>query len=180
MTTTSKQYVLILFAIAFGTGAVLAQGTQRNPPRSANDRMLDPGPEAARLAARVGTWDVIMTLCPDPEGTSIVVKGLVAERAMIGLYLQEIMRPAQGSDVADFRRIEYLTYNPIEARWQYVSMDTRVPIGLMTATSVGREPGASIEVHFENLAFPVSVLSWRADSIARDTSVDQRQSSRRS
>jgi hypothetical protein len=106
---------------------LFAQGARSEPPRSANDRMLEPGPQAAQLARRVGAWDVVMTLRPTPDAASIVVKDLVAERVMIGLYLQEIMRPASGSGIPDFRRIEYLTYNPVEARWQYVSMDTRAP-----------------------------------------------------
>jgi len=62
------------------------------------------------------------------------------------------MRPASGSGIPDFRRIEYLTYNPIEVRWQYVSMDTRAPIGLMPAKSFGDGQGSSITVHFENSA----------------------------
>jgi len=132
----------------------LAQVPQTVVPRSANDRMLAPGAEAARLARRAGTWDVVMTLRPAPDAKPIVVKGLVAERSVIGLYLQEIMRPSEGSDAADFRRIEYLTYNPVQARWQYVSMDTRVPVGLMPATSFGDQPTDSITVHFENFAIP--------------------------
>jgi hypothetical protein len=136
------------------TGHLLAQTAQSNPPRSANDRMLEAGPEAARLASRSGIWDVVMTLRPTAEAAPVVVKDLVAERTMIGPYLQEIMRPAAGSSVADFHRIEYLTYNRVEARWQYVSMDTRVPIGLMTATSAADEPLTSITVYFENFAIP--------------------------
>lgn len=119
---------------------------------SANDRMLEPGPEAQRLARRAGTWDVSMTLRPTPEAEPIVVDGLVAERKMIGLYLQETMRPASESDLPEFTRIEYLTYNAVERRWQYVSLDTRAPIGLMPARSYGPVEDDSITVYFENSA----------------------------
>lgn len=145
--------VAVVFAASAPSGTLLTQA-QTNPPRSANDRMLEPGREAAQLARRAGTWDVVMTLRPSPDAKPIIAKGLIAERTMIGLYLQEIMRPAASSGAADFRRIEYLTYNPVESRWQYVSMDTRVPIGLMSATSFEHEPGPSITVHFERFAIP--------------------------
>lgn len=131
------------------------RGFAQNPqtaPRSANDQMLEPGPNAERLARRVGTWDVVMTLRPTPDADPIVVDGLVAEREMIGLYLQEVMRPAPGSNVPDFRRIEVLTYNRVEGRWQYVSMDTRAPIGLMPAKGFEDESGPEITVYFENSA----------------------------
>jgi hypothetical protein len=128
------------------------QASQVGATRSANDRMLEPGPEAQRLGRRVGTWDVVNTFRPTPHATPVVARGLIAERMMIGLYLQEIMRAAPGSNIPDFRRIEYLTYNPVEARWQYVSLDTRAPVGLMPAKSFGQEQESSITVHFENSA----------------------------
>jgi len=33
------------------------------------------------------------------------------------------MGPAPGSDMPEFRRLEYPTYNPVERRRQYVSLD---------------------------------------------------------
>ncbi len=97
----------IVIALAAHNAALLGWPAQERQSRSANDRMLEPGPEAARLSRRVGTWDVVMTMRPTSDAEPLVVKGLVADRVMIGLYLQETMRPAQESDVPDFRRIEY-------------------------------------------------------------------------
>ena len=131
---------------------LLAQAAGSPQSRSANDRMLDPGPEAGWLARRVGSWDVVMRLWPAPDAAPVEVAGLVAERKMIGLYLQETMTPAPGSSVPEFRRIEYLTFNPVETRWQYVSLDTRAPIGLMPARSYGMAEGDSITVYFDNSA----------------------------
>jgi hypothetical protein len=151
----ASQGVAVLFVTVLCTAPFLGQATaQTVSPRSANDRMLEPGPEAARLERRVGTWDVVMTLRPTPESTPVVVKGLIAERTMIGLYLQEIMRPAEGSGISDFRRLEYLTYNRVETRWQYVSMDTRVPVGLMPATGFGDDAASNITLYFQNFAIP--------------------------
>ena len=73
---------------------------------------------------------------------------------MVGLYLQETMRPAPGSGVPDFQRLAYLTYNHVEARWQYTSMDTRAPIGIMSAKSYGNEHSSDITVYFEGFALP--------------------------
>lgn len=38
-----------VFVTALATGQLLAQTAETNPTRSANDRMLEGGPEAARL-----------------------------------------------------------------------------------------------------------------------------------
>ena len=142
--------LLTAAAVLLAAGGLTGHAQQTAP--SANDRMLEPGPEAKALARRVGTWDVVNTIRPAPTAAPIVHTGLVADRVMIGLYLQEVMKPAPGSSVPDLRRIEYLTYNPVEARWQYLSMDTRVPMGLIPARSVDRQQGSSITVFFDNAA----------------------------
>lgn len=80
-----------------------------------------------------------MTLRPNAAASPVVVSGLIAERSVVGPYLQETLRPAPGSSAADFRRIDYLTFNPLQARWQYLSMDTRATVGLMFAQGFGRE-----------------------------------------
>jgi hypothetical protein len=72
---------------------------------------------------------------------------------MVGLFLQEVMRPAPGSPGPDFRRISYLTYNAVEGRWQYVSLDTRFPSGIMPAWSAGRGDGPALTLQFEGLGF---------------------------
>jgi hypothetical protein len=108
-------------------GAPLPGGTEKGPPPSAMQRMLEPGVEAAQLAGQAGTWDV---------------------------YLQEIMKPKAGSNLPDFRRIDYLTYDKMQARWEYVSMDTRAPIGIMSAAGLGGQAGADITVYFDGFATP--------------------------
>jgi hypothetical protein len=80
---------------------------------SAAERMSEPGPETKQLAQRTGTWDVVATMWPSPGATAIVTKELIAERTMIGPFLQEIMRPASASKQADFRRIDYLSYDRV-------------------------------------------------------------------
>jgi hypothetical protein len=120
---------------------------------SAVEKMSTPGPEADQLARRVGKWDVVNTIWPTPGAQPIVMTGLVAERTMIGPFMREVMRPAPGSKIPDFQRIAYLSYDRVEGRWKYVSMDTRFPAGIMPAWSFGGEEDGKISLLFEPLGF---------------------------
>jgi len=115
--------------------------------------MQAPGPEARELAQRTGTWEVIASFWPSPEAEPMVATGLVAERKMIGLYMEEIMKPPVGSKTPDFTRIAYLSFSRVEGRWQYVSMDTRFPVGIMPAYSFGKESAGKLTLVFEPIAF---------------------------
>ena len=121
------------------------------PPGAA--RMQEPGDEARALAQLAGRWDVVATFRASPQAQPIVSKGLIADREMIGLYLQEVMKPAPGSTLPDFRRTSFLTYSRLEGRWQFVSIDTRMPVGIMPAYSFGKESAAKLTLTFESLAF---------------------------
>jgi hypothetical protein len=74
---------------------------------------------------------------------------------MIGSFLEEVIEPAPNSPTADIKRIDYLSFNRIEGRWKYVSMDTRAPVGLMPAASVDRGEEGTIRLTFEPFAVPV-------------------------
>jgi hypothetical protein len=98
-----------------------------------------------------------MTMRPSAAAQPIVVTGLVAERTAIGPYLQEVMRPAPDSNVKDFRRIDYLTYNTLQARWQYLSMDTRATVGLMYAQGLDDDSEDTITVYFSDAPGPTEL-----------------------
>jgi hypothetical protein len=120
---------------------------------SAAERMAEPGPAELGLRRDVGMWDVVTTMWPSAGGTPIVTRGLVAERTMVGPILQEIMRPAPGAHVPDFRRIDYINFDRVEGRWKYVSMDTRFPVSIMPAWSFGPTPRDTVTVQFAPQAF---------------------------
>jgi len=120
---------------------------------TAAERLLVPGPEEKQLAGRAGTWTVTATMWPAPGAEPAVTVGLVAERVMIGLYLQETMRPAPGGTGPDFQRIDYLHYDRVEGRWKYVSMDTRLPVSIMPARSFGAAENGTLRLQFEPLGF---------------------------
>jgi hypothetical protein len=138
---------------ALAAPTLIAQAAESPASLSAIERMQKPGPEAEELARRAGVWNVVITLRPAPDAAPVVTTGLVAERTMIGLFLQEVMKPAPGSSTPDFRRISYLHYNSVEGRWQYVSLDTRFPAGIMPAWSYEKEVGGKLTLQFESLAF---------------------------
>ena len=90
---------------------------------------------------------------PSAGAPPIVTRGLIAERTMIGPILQEIMRPAPGSNMADFRRLDYLNFDRVEGRWKYVSMDTRFPVSIMPAWSFGPAQDGKLMLQFAAQAF---------------------------
>jgi Protein of unknown function (DUF1579) len=136
--------VVIVMGAALGARPELA-GAE---PPSAAARMSVPGAEGKLLATDAGSWEVVATLRPTADAKPMVTRGLVAERTLIGLYLQEVMKPGANSSEPEFQRIDYLTYNRVEGRWQYVSMDTRLPVGIMPAYSFDKG-----ELQFEPIAF---------------------------
>jgi hypothetical protein len=120
---------------------------------SAAERMQRVGPEEQQLQQRIGTWTVKATFRPTPDAQPMITEQLVADRKMVGLYLEEIMHPDASAKVPDFRRLAYQYYSRVEGRWQYVSMDTRFPVGIMPAYSFANEAEGKLTMEFESLAF---------------------------
>jgi hypothetical protein len=156
--TSGLMRTVILATCLVGTiGLAIATPLSRSQAQtilpSAAERMQRPGPEEAQLNRRIGTWDVTARLRLMPDASPIVTEGLLAERTMVGLYLQEVMKPALGSKEPDFRRLAYEYYSQVEGRWQYVSMDTRFPVGIMPAWSFDKGTDSKRTFVFESLAF---------------------------
>jgi hypothetical protein len=141
------------FAIALAMTCALADA-QASPveARTPTERLNQPGPQAEALARGAGTWDVTFTNWDAPGAEPTVVTGLVAERRMIGPMLEEILRPAPDAGGTPFVRVDDLTFNRLEGRWQYMSMDSRVPFGLMTAASLDADPAQRVFVAFTPFA----------------------------
>lgn len=151
--TRLSLFIPLTSLLASQVGHAQMQARQNAPQRAAVERMSEPGAEAKELAGRAGVWDVVFTMWPAPGAEPVVTRGLIAERTMIGPFLQEVMRPAPGSTTPDFRRIDYLSYDRVEGRWKYVSMDTRFPAGIMPAWSFGGEREGQLTLQFEPLGF---------------------------
>lgn len=136
-------------------GAAFAQdrAAQAAPKPSAAERMAAPGPEESVLKRRVGTWEVVASLWPSPGAAPIVMRGLIAERTMVGPILQEVLRPAPNTKTANFQRIDYLNFDRVEGRWKYVSMDTRFPVSIMPASSMEPAVDGKVTLFFAPQAF---------------------------
>ncbi len=135
--------------------AALAQAT----PPSASARLNELGPENQAMAQRAGLWDMTETVWDRPGAAPSVTTGLVAERRMIGSMFQEFLRPADDTAGRDIKRIDYLHFNRVEGRWDYVSMEMRAPVGIMSAWSFERGENGRIELTFA----PFAVAGPEAD-----------------
>lgn len=140
------------FALALAAVLLPAAALAQQAPVSFK-RQRGIGPQNSQLAQRVGIWDVVETVGGAP-GAAPTINKLVAERKMVGPFLQETIRPALGS--AQVLRLDYLSFHPGEGRWKYVSMDTRAPVGIMSAASFGTGKPGRIDLTFEPLTDPTS------------------------
>ncbi|RUT72441.1 hypothetical protein D0817_02210 [Flavobacterium cupreum] len=127
--------------------------------KSAKEALNELGPENSVLAKRAGLWNVTETVWEYPGAKAVVIKGMVAERVMIGLMLQEFIRPLKDTLHHDVRRTDLITFNQLESRWNYVSFDTRAPVGLMPAWGNVRGDGTKIDLNFA----PFAVVADAAD-----------------
>ena len=121
---------------------------------SANERLTQLGPEGQALAQRVGTWDATFTSWDEPGKAPVVTGGLVAEREMIGPMLQERLHPAEGTPGPSWTRVDDLTFNRTEGRWDYMSMDSRVAAGMMSAWSLDHDPAERVFLSFLPFSTP--------------------------
>ena len=145
-------YAATFFLLFASLSTFAATDPQPTPP-SAAERMQQRGYEEEQLQERTGTWSVKMTFRPTPDAKPIVTEQLVADRRMVGLYMEETMHPDVGAKLPDFSRVAYQYYSRVEGRWQYVSMDTRFPVGIMPAYSFANETDGKLTMVFESLAF---------------------------
>lgn len=127
---------------------------QETAPATTADRLNEPGPESARIAQRTGLWDVTETTWGAPGVPPVVTTGLVAERRMVGNLLHETIRPPGDAAGQDVKRVDFLTFNRVEGRWDYASFDTRAAVGLMPAWSSGPEEDGRIVLTFHPFAAP--------------------------
>ena len=116
-----------------------------------------PSPETAALSTRAGFWDVSDTFHIAPNAAPDVTNGLVADRRMVGSHLEEILHEA-GNDTP--LRIDYFGYDATAGQWDYVSIEARIPVAVMKATSSGRDDPERVTLRFEPFAAPPITPAW--------------------
>jgi len=137
---------------------------QRGPEESATR-------ETVALSAQEGAWTVTDTFWARPGGAPVVNTGLVADRRMVGGLLEETLHAADSSHPL---RIDYLGYDATAGQWRYVSIEARVPVAPMSASSFERDAPERITLRFEPFAAPPIAPGWAGrmlrmeEVIARD------------
>lgn len=125
-------------------------------PTTAQDGGGDAGDAA--LADRAGRWRVTETVWARPGSAPATSTGLLAERHIVGSYLQETLTAAEGGTAGPLR-IDYLGFDQVAGRWDYLSLDTRASVPLMPAWSFDRGDPRRIVVQFAPFALPPSSAS---------------------
>lgn len=143
----------VVAVLALSYALIGVQANAADAP-SVMDKLNEFGPEAKALVQRTGTWDVTITSWAAPGAAPSVLGGLVAERRMIGPMLEEVLHTVEGAPGVPFSRADFLHFNRLEGRWQYMSMDARVPAGMMTAYSHDADPEQRIFMSFLPFAMP--------------------------
>ena len=110
--------------------------------------------ESKWLSKKSGLWSVTMTIQPTGDSKPVIIKGLKAERSMVGAFcLHEIMAPLKGAAMPRFTRMSDLDYNLNESRWDYTSIDSRITAGIMFF-SFHSATGDSITSYIQNFPHP--------------------------
>jgi hypothetical protein len=124
-------------------------------------RLRAPGPEHDLFRPLVGVFAVENHLWPAPGAEPLVSTAVARRRMVDDLYLEEVMAPAVDSGQPPFTRICYLDFNYVNRRWEYVSLDTRIPAYLMYETSVDEtvQDGKIIVLHLPSFTLP----GWGAE-----------------
>ena len=139
--------VATILVLPISLGSLAMEHANAQSRVSASDRMLAPGQRELALASRAGIWDVTLTAWSAPGASPTETKGLVAHREMIGPMLFERLQPGPGPK-EHWTRIDELLFSKIDGRWDYVSMDSRAPVGLMPAFSLDPDPADKIFLSF--------------------------------
>lgn len=79
------------------------------------------------LRGMAGTWSVKEWMWPGPRANPIGLPDAVAHRRLVdGKFLEETMVGLSRSP-GEFTRISFLDYNSMSGRYEYFSLDTRLP-----------------------------------------------------
>jgi hypothetical protein len=111
---------------------------------------------AALLSAMVGTWGVQQRMWPGPKAEPIMLPNALAQRRIVrGLYLEEVMQPAdeRPGDAAAFVRNALFNYNPVTSRFEYTSLDTRAPQLMVEQSAPGAAKKADAELKLQGGSF---------------------------
>ncbi len=146
--------VLVILAGLLSLSSAVQHGAAAQTSPDLPARLNELGSENTASARTSGVWDVTETVWDSPTAEPTEVRDEVATRRMIGSMLEEAIH--SGSADGPIRRIDDLLFNRVEGRWEYVSMDTRAAVGLMTAQSYDPGQPGRIDIVFQPFSIPGS------------------------
>ncbi|QBD76975.1 DUF1579 domain-containing protein [Ktedonosporobacter rubrisoli] len=113
---------------------------------SASLRLAKPGPPLTRLQPLMGTWQTELTIRQTPTSTPVVSNDITTRWQWVvdGCYVQEEMTGKLAG--APYYRLGYLTYNNLDERYEFVTMD-HFDTGFMRYQSVALDSGNMITLY---------------------------------
>jgi hypothetical protein len=108
------------------------------------------------IRQQAGNWGVEQRVWSSPTAESILLPPMVARRRMVAdAFLEEVMEPAPGSGQEPFRRTAYLSFNPINRRYEHVTLDSRYrPIMFETSVDDVLEGGHTVSLFVSGFTSP--------------------------
>jgi Protein of unknown function (DUF1579) len=102
----------------------------------------------------VGTWDVRTRIWTGPGVAPVRLPPATARRRLIGdTLLEEVMTPASRSVQDPFVRMAYFSYNRVNQRYEWLSMDTRAPQMMYERSLNGHEKNA-VSLYLDSFVLP--------------------------
>lgn len=126
-----------------------------------------PGPEHARLTARVGTWDVELTVWQKPGEAPEKSRGFaVVEPLFGGLFVQERLEGLAGE--VPFVELSWIGYDPASKRYQLARIASgAVAMAMSDGTFDDRQGGVVLEG-------PAAIAGERERRTERQPTADER------
>jgi hypothetical protein len=94
----------------------------------------------ALIQQMAGTWNVRQRMWAGPRADATDLTPAIAHRRLVeGVFLEEVMEPAETGGPEPFTRTSYFNYNAVTRRYEYFSLDSRVP-QMMNERSEGSGP----------------------------------------
>jgi len=114
------------------------------------------GPELDLFRPLVGDWTVERRLWTTADAEPTTLPPAIARRRMIqDVFLEEVMEPAPGSDQPPFTRTAFLSFNDLNGRYEYVSLDSSYPPMMFeTAFDNTLTNGNTIKVYHDAFVSP--------------------------
>ena len=126
------------------------------------------GPEYDLVRPMIGSWQVQMRTWAKAGAKPVSSPPFRVRRQLIGHFLQEVMEPIQGTQVASFTRLSYLNFNNANRRWEYIVLDTRWPAMMFeTSKDEAVAKGNQLSFYLDAFVMPPMMDKEQAGQLAR-------------